>query len=278
MTRIAVARQGAVYTVLALAALTTLGPFYWEFMLGTHPTSDIAGPSPPIWIGTALAHNYQTLLEYAPYFWRSLLNSGVIAIGSTVVTVFFSALGGYAFVRYTFPGRERLFWVLLLTMLIPGQLGLIPWYIEITHLHWTNSYLPFIVPAVGNAFGTFWMRQYIASAVPPELFDAARIDGCGEFGVFWRIVLPLAAPAAGALAITTFIGGWNAFLGPLTVMTSPSMYTYPVALANLQGVHGTDTGALLVGSSLATLPMLLITIVGSRRLIDGLTAGALSGQ
>jgi multiple sugar transport system permease protein len=276
-SRISIQRCSA-YAVLCGAGLLTLAPFYWEFVLATHTTAEISSTPPPVWIGTALLQNYRTLLEFAPYFWRSMLNSGVIAVGSTVVTIFFSALGGYAFARYSFPGKERLFWVLLLTMLIPGQLGLIPWYIEMTHFGWTNSYLPFIVPAVGNAFGTFWMRQYIASAIPPELFDAACIDGCGEFGVFWRIVLPLAAPAAGALAITSFIGGWNAFLGPLTLMSDPSMYTYPVALANLKGVHGTDTGALLVGSCIATVPMLLITVFGSRRLIDGLTAGALSGQ
>lgn len=273
-----VIRRSLVYLLLCTAGLATVGPFYWEFMLASHTTAEIANTPPPVWLGQALLQNYRTLLQYAPYFWRSMLNSGVIGVGSTVVTVFFSALSGYAFARHSFPGKEKLFWVLLMTMLIPGQLGLIPWYIEMTHLGWTNSFLPFIVPAVGNAFGTFWMRQYISSAIPSELFDAARIDGCGEFGIFWRIVLPLAAPAAGALAITSFIGGWNAFLGPLTLMTDPNMYTYPVALANLQGVHGTDTGALLVGSSIATLPMLLVTIFGSRRLIDGLTAGALSGQ
>lgn len=267
-----------VYPLLALTGLVTLAPFYWEFMLATHTTSQIADTPPPFWVGAALLRNYQTLMEYAPYFWRSMLNSGILAVGSTSVTIFFSALGGYAFARYTFPFKEQLFWLLLLTMLIPGQLGLIPWYIEMTKIGWTNSYLPFIVPAIGNAFGTFWMRQYISSAVPPELFDAARIDGCGEFGTFWRIALPLAAPAAGALAITTFIGGWNSFLGPLTIMSDPNMYTYPVALANLRGAHGTDTGALLLGASIATLPMLLITIFGSRRLIDGLTAGALNGQ
>jgi multiple sugar transport system permease protein len=278
MTRTSFIQRPMVYLLLSFAALATVGPFYWEFMLGSHTTAEIANTPPPVWVGRALLQNYQTLLEYAPYFWRSLLNSGVIGLGSTVITVFFSALSGYAFARHSFPAKEKLFWVLLMTMLIPGQLGLIPWYIEMTHLGWTNSYLPFIVPAIGNAFGTFWMRQYISSAIPLELFDAARIDGCNEFGIFWRIVLPLAAPAAGALAITSFIGGWNAFLGPLTIMTDPNMYTYPVALANLQGVHGTDTGALLVGSSIATIPMLLVTIFGSRRLIDGLTAGALNGQ
>jgi len=266
------------YAALGLAALATLIPFYWEFMLASHTTSDIAGTPPPLWPGAALARNYHALMEYTPYFWRSMLNSLIIAAPATAITIFFSALGGYAFARYSFPAKEKLFWLLLLTMMIPGQLGLIPWYIQMTWMGWTNSFLPFIVPAIGNAFGVFWMRQYIASAIPAELFDAARIDGCGEFGMFRRIALPLAAPAAGALAITSFIGGWNAFLGPLIIMNDPEMYTYAVALANLRGVHGTDTGALLVGSSIATLPMLLVTVFGARKIIDGLTAGALSGQ
>jgi multiple sugar transport system permease protein len=272
------AKKWLLSALLLAAAATTIGPFYWEFVLATHATNEIGTTPPPVWIGSALVRNYQSLIQYAPYFWRSLLNSGVIAVGSTVVTLFFSSLGGYAFARYAFPGREPLFWILLITMLIPGQLGLIPWFIEMAHFHWTNSYWPFIVPAVGNAFGVFWMRQYIASAVPTELFDAAWMHVCGEFGTFWRIVLPLVTPAAGALAITTFIAGWNSFLGPLTIMTEPTMYTYPVALANLEGIHGTETGALLVGATIASVPMLLVTVFGSRRLIDALTAGALSGQ
>jgi multiple sugar transport system permease protein len=277
-TRMAAPKNLFIHIALLLTATITLAPFFWEFLLSTHTTAEISNTPPPFSIGGALLTNYQAVLEYAPYFWRSLLNSGIIAVSSTVVTVFFSALGGYAFARYSFPGKERLFWLLLLTMMIPGQLGLIPWYIQMTWMHWTNSFLPFVVPAIGNAFGVFWMRQYIASAIPPELFDAARIDGAGEFGTFWRVALPLAAPAAGALAITSFIGGWNSFLGPLVVMSDPNMYTYAVALANLRGIHGTDTGALLVGSAIATLPMLAATILGSRKLIHGLTAGALSAH
>ena len=169
MTRAIVWQRPLIYMLLGLAGLVTVAPFYWEFILSTHATSNIASSPPPLWLGDRLLDNYSTLLEYAPYFWRSMLNSGVIAIGSTIVTIFFSALGGYAFARYSFPAKEKLFWLLLLTMLIPGQLGLIPWYIEMTHLGWTNSFLPFVVPSIGNAFGVFWMRQYIASAVPPEL-------------------------------------------------------------------------------------------------------------
>src|SRR5437660_721911 len=106
------AKKWLVYALLLAAAATTIGPFYWEFVLATHATSEIASTPPPVWIGGALLRNYRSLMEYAPYFWRSLLNSGVIAVGSTVVTIFFSALGGYAFARYSFPGREQLFWIL----------------------------------------------------------------------------------------------------------------------------------------------------------------------
>ena len=129
----AVGQRGIVYALLLVAAFATIAPFYWEFVLSSHATGDIAATPPPIWIGAALSQNYQTLIEYAPHFWRSMLNSGVIAVGSTAVSIFFSALGGYAFARYQFPFKEQLFWVLLLTMLIPSQLGLIPWYIEMTH-------------------------------------------------------------------------------------------------------------------------------------------------
>ena len=271
-------RKILLYSFMGIMALLTLFPFYWEFVLATHSTGDISGGTPQLFFGAELINNYKTMIEYIPYFWRSMLNSFIIAAPTTVVTVFFSALGGFAFARYQFKAKEKLFWIMLATMMIPGQLGLIPWYIQMTWMGWTNTFWPFIVPAIGSAFGVFWMRQYISSAIPAELFDAARIDGCSEFGMFWRIALPIAAPAAGALAITTFIGGWNAFLGPLVVMQSPDMYTYAVALANLRGVHGTDTGALLIGSSIATIPMLIVTIFGARRIIDGLAAGALTGQ
>ncbi len=266
------------YLVVSLLGLTMLFPFFWEFMLATHETNAILTSPPPIWPGEALVSNYQAMISYIPYFWRSLLNSLIIAAPSTVLTIFFSALGGFAFARYDFPAKERLFWLLLATMMVPGQLGLIPWYIQMSAFGWIDTFWPFIVPAAGNAFGVFWMRQYIASAIPRDLCEAARLDGCSEIGLFLRIVLPLTAPAAGALAITTFIGGWNAFLGPLVIMQSPEHYTYAVALATLRGVHGTDLGALLVGSAIATVPMLLITVLGARRLIDGLTAGALAGS
>ena len=266
------------YLVVGLAALATLFPFYWEFVLGSHLTNDIYRTPPPLLPGESLLTNYHTMMEYVPYFWRSLVNSFILAAPTTAMTLFFSALGGYAFAKLRFPGKERLFWLLLATMMIPSQLGLIPWYIQMTWMGWTNTFSPFIVPAAGNAFGVFWLRQYIASAVPDDLLEAARIDGSSEFGSFWRIVLPLSAPALGALGINSFIYSWNSFLGPLIIMQTPDMFTYTVALAMLQGVHGTDVGALLLGSSIATIPMLLVTIFGSRKIIDGLTAGALAGQ
>lgn len=266
------------YLLLTAAALATLFPFYWQFMLSSHTTSAIYTEPPPVLPGADLLENYRTMLEYVPYFWRSMANSFLLAAPSTLVTLFFSALGGFAFARYRFPAREKLFWLMVASMMIPSQLGLIPWYIQMVWMGWTNSFLPFIVPSIGNAFGVFWLRQYIASAIPEDLVEAARMDGASEFGIFWRIVLPLSAPALAALGINTFIGGWNSFLGPLVIMQSQDMYTYAVALANLRGVHGTDVGALLVGSSIATIPMLIVTVLGSRKIIAGLTAGALAGQ
>lgn len=266
------------YGMITLAALATLFPFYWEFVLGSHATTDIFTSPPPFLLGDSLVSNYGTMMHYIPYFWRSLVNSFILAAPTTLMTLFFSALGGYAFAKFRFPGKERLFWLLLATMMIPGQLGLIPWYIQMTWMGWTNTFWPFIVPAAGNAFGVFWLRQYIASAVPDDLLEAARMDGSSEFGSFLRIVLPLSAPALGALGINSFIYAWNSFLGPLIIMQTPDMFTYTVALAMLQGVHGTDVGALLVGSSIATIPMVLVTVFGSRKLIDGLTTGALTGQ
>src|SRR5438552_13396863 len=126
----AVGQGGIVYALLLVAAFATIAPFYWEFVLSSRTTGDIATTPPPIWIGAALSQNYRTLNEYAPHFWRSMLNSGVIAVGSTAVTIFFSALGGYAFARYQFPFKEQLLWLLLIKLLIPNHLGIIPWYLE----------------------------------------------------------------------------------------------------------------------------------------------------
>jgi len=169
---------------------------------------------------------------------------------------------------------------MLATMMIPWMVGIIPWFILISKwLHWINRYEALIIPGAASAFGIFWMRQYIQETVPTELLDAARIDGCPEFWIFFRVVAPLLAPAYGALGIMTFMGSWNAFMGPLLVMQEKVMYTLPVALALLRmnPQRGYDAGVLMLGTSMAVLPVLVVFLMAAKRFMAGLTAGALKG-
>lgn len=159
-------------------------------------------------------------------------------------------------------------------MLLPSFVGMIPTALTMSWLGWMNEPKALIVPAACGALGIFMMRQYIASAIPRDLLDAARIDGCSEFGIYFRIVLPLIGPALGTLGLVTFIGSWNNFMGPLIVMRDMEMYTVPLALRALQGTGQTPWGAICAGSSIAVVPLLVIFAMASRRLIEGLTAGA----
>jgi ABC-type glycerol-3-phosphate transport system permease component len=181
---------------------------------------------------------------------------------------------------YRFPGRDKLFALMLATMMVPWMAGIVPWFILLSKwLHWINHYEALIIPGAASAFGIFWMRQYVQETVPSELLDAARIDGCPEFLIFFRVVAPLLAPAFGALGIMTFMGSWNGFLGPLLVMQEKTMYTLPVALALLRmdPQRGYDAGALMLGTGMAVLPILFVFLLAARHFMAGLTAGALKG-
>jgi ABC-type glycerol-3-phosphate transport system permease component len=189
-------------------------------------------------------------------------------------------MGGYAFAMYRFPGRKQLFAIMLATMMIPWLAGIIPWFILISKwLHWINRYEALIIPGAASAFGIFWMRQYISESIPQELLDAARIDGCPEFLIFFRVIAPLLTPAFAALGIMIFVGNWNAFLGPLLVIQEKQMYTLPVALSLLRQDprRGYDAGVLMLGTAMATLPMLIVFLSATRRFMAGLTLGAVKG-
>ena len=192
----------------------------------------------------------------------------------TAANLFFCSLAGYAFAMFEFKFKDKLFLFVMATMLLPAFVGMIPTVITMSWLGWLNQPKALIVPAACTALGVFMMRQYITSAIPRDLIDAARIDGCGEFGIFFRIVLPLITPALGTLGLVTFIGSWNNFMGPLIVMRDMEMFTVPLALRALQGTGQTPWGAICAGSSIAVLPLLVMFVMASRRLIEGLTAGA----
>ncbi|SEJ33937.1 multiple sugar transport system permease protein [Deinococcus reticulitermitis] len=268
-------RIGA-YLLIALGAVLTIAPFYFMFVFATHTRDQIFQLPPPLWFGDNLGENYRNLMERTP-FWRNLWNSLYLAVLTTATTMFFCTLAGFAFAMYEFKGRNALFALLLATMLIPGTLNIVPFALIMQGLGWIDQPRALWVPGMASAFGIFLMRQYIGSAIPRELVEAARIDGATEFSIFRRIILPLTGPAAATLGLVTFVQSWNSFLGPLIIFRSSETYTAPLAIRTLQGIANTDWGALMCGVALTVVPLLIIFALASRQLIEGLTAGATKG-
>jgi ABC-type glycerol-3-phosphate transport system permease component len=266
------------YLLLILGAVIAFFPFYWMLTLATHKSQMIFRYPPPLLPGTNLLKNYQAMLSVIP-FWQNFWNSTIVAVSITLLTLLLASMGGYAFAVYKFPGRDKLFALMLSTMMVPFLVQVIPWFIIISRLGWLNELKALIIPGAVSAFGIFWMRQYVAANVPLELLDASRIDGCHEFTIFFRVVTPLLSPAYGALGIMTFMTNWNNFFYPLIVLKKTQALTLPLALQMLYGdmYRGTDYGVLMFGTSLAMLPILIVFWASSRRFIAGLTAGALKG-
>ncbi|MET0348318.1 MAG: carbohydrate ABC transporter permease [Rhizobacter sp.] len=268
------AANGVAYAIVLGGALIMLAPFYFMFVFATHSDREILSLPPPLWFGDNFMANVRLLVEKLPYFWHNLGWSLYVAVAVTAANLLLCSLAGYAFAMFEFKFKNKLFLFVMGTMLLPAFVGMIPTVITMSWLGWLNQPKALIVPAACTALGVFMMRQYITSAIPRDLIDAARIDGCGEFGIFFRIVLPLITPALGTLGLVTFIGSWNNFMGPLIVMRDMEMFTVPLALRALQGTGQTPWGAICAGSSIAVLPLLVMFVMASRRLIEGLTAGA----
>ncbi|MBC8159844.1 MAG: carbohydrate ABC transporter permease [Roseiflexaceae bacterium] len=261
------------YVLLTFLALLTAFPFYYMLVASTHRTAQILSIPPPLWFGSALVQNYTELVDALP-FWNALWNSVAISSLHTVLVLFFCSLGGYGFAKFQFPGREGLFAFLLATLMVPGVIGLIPSFIIMRQLGWIDTWNPLIVPGIANAFGIFWMRQYINSAIPNDMMDAGRIDGAHEFRIYWNIVLPVITPALAALAILTFMGKWNDFQWPLLILKEEAKYTLPVALSTLRSLRGTEIGVQILGATGAILPIMIVFLLASRQFIAGITAGA----
>jgi multiple sugar transport system permease protein len=269
--------RGALFAgraIVLAGAVVMLLPFWFMFVFATHSNSEILSMPPPLWFGSALGDNLHELLERLPTFWQNLGWSFYVALATTLANLVFCSLAGHAFALLEFAGKERFYAAVMMTMLLPAFLFMVPTALTMSWLGWTNEERALIVPAACSALGIFLMRQYIEAAIPRDLVEAARLDGCSEFAIWWRVVLPLLGPALGTLALITFIGSWNNFISPLVVMRDMDRYTLPLALRSLQGSGQTPWGALCVGAAIAVLPLLVMFALASRRLIDGLTAGA----
>ena len=274
-----IAKQGdrlaplAAYVLVAVGGLIMLAPFYFMFVFASHSRTEIFSLPPPLFFGDDFLLNVKILTERIP-FWRSLGWSLYVALASTALTLLFCSMGGYAFAMFEFRFKQALFLLVMGTMLIPSFLGMIPTFMIMDAFGWIDQPRALYIPGAASAFGIFLMRQFISSSIPKDLVEAARMDGCSELGIYWRIVLPLLKPAMGTLGLITFIASWNNFIGPLIVMRSPDMSTLPLALRSMQSPVNTEWGAVMAGSAIATLPLLVLFAISSRRLIDGLTAGA----
>jgi multiple sugar transport system permease protein len=264
------------YAVLILLAALTLFPFYWMFVLATHSMSEIFSAPPPFWFGDNIVHNYEALMARLPFV-RNIWNSTYIALMATVTTLFFSSLAGFAFAMYDFRFKRPLFAILIVSLMIPPILGIIPYYLIIQAFGWIDTPRAIWFPGMASAFGIFLMRQYIGSVTPRDLMDAARIDGASEFRIYWNIVLPIIKPGLATLGMLTFIGQWNNFLGPLILLKSRINFTVPVSLRTMQGLIQTDWGAVLFGTALAVIPLIIIFVFASKQVIEGLVAGSIKG-
>ncbi len=268
--------SAVLYGALALGATLMLLPFVWMILASLMSAKEIM-TRPLVWLPAALRfENYATLRDVIP-LGRVYLNSAVVATATTLGILLTSSLAGYGFAKFRFPGRDLLFLFVLATLMIPFFVVLIPIFYMISKFGWIDSYPGLIVPNIATAFGIFLMRQYIVQAVPDELIDAGRVDGAGEFRVFWTLVLPLVRPALGALAIWNFLGVYNSFLWPLVVMSSNEKLMLPVGLAQVYGNYSREYGLVMGGAVLAAVPMIVVFVALRRQFIEGLTFGALKG-
>jgi len=267
-------RQGIQYLLLTLVGVVMMFPYLWMISTSLKPRGT--------WYNMSLIPEQVSLEHYEQMLSASLLprwylNTILISVIATLSVAFFSALTGFVFAKYRFPGRDIMFVAILSTIMIPTEMLIIPWYVGIAQLGWIDTYQGILMPGMLTAFGVFVMRQFMGN-IPNELLDAGRIDGVSEFGLFWRICLPLAKPALSVVIIFTFLGNWNDFLWPLIVVNSDNMQTLQVGLSRLSSEEtGADWGGTMSGAALASIPVLIIFMFFQRQIVQGMTLTGLKG-
>jgi lactose/L-arabinose transport system permease protein len=261
------------HALLIPLALIWIAPLWLMFTYSTLPESEFFRASVPLLPSFSFGDNWEAL-QSQTRFVRPLINSLVTSTIFTVLSVFLTSMAGYAFARFRFFGRNTLFMIVIATLTIPYFVVIIPQFILVARdLQLSNTWIAIIIPPLFNSVGVFFMRQNFLT-IPQEMLDAARIDGAGEFQIFWRIAMPLVVPALAALAIILFLFSWNSFLWPLLVLSKQEAQTAPVALGALVGLNRVFWNAIMVAAVLMTLPMLILFLFLQRYFIAGITAGA----
>ena len=261
------------YAILIVAAALSLLPIYWMLISSLKPLNDII--TLPVWVIPTHPglQNFQALLTQT-LFARSVVNTLIVAGINVVLQTILCSLAGFAFAKYRFRGRSLLFTLVLGSVMIPASIQLVPNYIVMGRLGWLDSWLPLIVPTAANAFGIFWMRQYMFS-IPDELLDAGRLDGASEFGLYWRLAMPVARPALGALALFVFTNSWNDFFLTLVYLRTEDRYTVQLMINSMFRTRFKENFDLLMAASvLAIIPMTILFVAVQRQFIAGLTLGS----
>ena len=263
--------------ILMLLMAVFIFPFIYMTTGGFKYQNEIASSSVSLIPRQPTLANYQNIFQEYP-FMRITFNSFFIALTVTATNLFFCSLAGLAYAKFRFPGRDKLFGLALLTMMIPTQAILVPLFIIMANLNWINTYQALIVPSAIGAFGIFFMRQYIGSSVPSELLDAARIDGCGDFRMYRMVVLPIIKPALVTLGLILFMNTWNDYLWPMIMLNDQTMYTLSltVGVAGLRN-YLLNYGEKLAAATLAAWPPVIIFFIFRKQFIEAIMAGALKG-
>jgi cellobiose transport system permease protein len=263
------------HLVLTLVALISLFPFYWLFVMATSSSAEVFTFPPRLYPGTKFFTNLGKVSQAVPLN-TAFVNSLTVSVSSVVLTSFLCSLGGFVFARMRFPGRDKLFGIVLATMVFPTGVTLAPSLEIYSHLGWINTYLPLVVPGAASAFGLFWMRQTALSSIPYELVEAARMDGCGLLRTYWHVALPAMRPGLAAFGIFSFMWTWNDYMWPLIVLNDPSKYTLPVALAELKGNYGSiDYSVVMAGTLVAAIPLIVLFLICRKAIFANMVAGAL---
>lgn len=259
------------YIVLFVITLISIAPFYFMLIMGSYRTQNIAQAA-SLMPGDYFLTNFKNVIAsgFLLYYWNSL----VAGVAFTFISVAICTMAGYGFAKFDFKGNKLIYSIVVGAMMIPAQLGLVGYVIEMRFLNLGGTLWPIILGDVASCFGVFWVCQYIRGSLPNALLEAARIDGYGEFTIFFRIALPCLTPALATLTIIQFVFSWNYYLRPLVTLSDPALFTIPLGVSALATRYQTDYAAQICALALATIPLIIVFLCGSKTFIAGLTSGA----
>ncbi|GAA3498267.1 carbohydrate ABC transporter permease [Streptomyces prasinosporus] len=264
------------YVILIVFTLVSLFPLVWTAIAASRDNQRLAQNPPPFWFGSNLFKNLEIAWKDAN-LGEAFLNTTIVAGTSAVTIVVLSTIAGFAFAKLRFKGRNALMLMVIGTMMIPPQLSIIPLYMMVAKLDWTDQLQAVIFPSLVSAFGVFFMRQYLLQALPDEVIEAARVDGASSWRVVWHVVFPAARPAMAVLGMLTFVQTWNDFLWPFLVLTQTGNPTVQVAVAGLGRGFTPDQSLIMAGALLGTLPLLLVFAIFGKQIVGGIMQGAVKG-